>query len=115
MDGRRVERLCAKCGALVNVSNREKGGRKYVCPVCRGEPWYGTRQRLSEATNRSREAQRNWGKRRGDIGGRKMLCDVLQKTGGVVAGKPDGDPMLGEWPISWASDKPVSDRASHRG
>ena len=41
-----VYRICSKCGNIINVSRKEKGGKKYTCPICTGEPWYMTRDNM---------------------------------------------------------------------
>lgn len=39
-----VYRNCRECGKRVNVSSKERHGKKYICPRCTGEPWYMTRE-----------------------------------------------------------------------
>lgn len=43
-----VYRICSKCENVINVSRLEKGGKKYICPACAGEPWYMTRDSMCE-------------------------------------------------------------------
>lgn len=38
--------VCRKCGKTVNVSCQMRHEKRYICPLCTGEPWYMTREGL---------------------------------------------------------------------
>ena len=65
-------RVCRQCGEEWNVAAADKGGKVYLCPVCRGEPWYASKPWLS--TGRPP---------RGGEGHRRKALDLREAKGGA--------------------------------
>lgn len=55
MERKLVYRICRNCGEKVNVACTERHDKKYVCPVCSGEPWYMTKMYLSTGRRGGRQ------------------------------------------------------------
>lgn len=79
-----VYRICSKCGRVINVSRLEKGGRKYVCPACAGEPWFMTRDALCKGLwfENERREQEEW----------RQRYEQLRREGGRPRGEQDEIP-----------------------
>lgn len=60
-----VYRICTKCERVINVSRLERGGKKYICPACVGEPWFMTRDAMCKGLwfDTQRREQELWKER----------------------------------------------------
>lgn len=42
-----MKRVCHKCKGIWSMVQERPQPKHYLCPVCRKEPWYGTKPWLS--------------------------------------------------------------------
>lgn len=76
-------RVCRQCGEEWNVAVTDKGSKVYLCHVCRGAPWEGSRPGLSRGWVTPGGDAWVTARRRGGDGHRRNALDQSGPGGGT--------------------------------